>query len=94
MGEKQIVTKKLEVGTFKVQYVLCSENISLFHSVNLGVLFVCSIQKILVLVREKVEKNCIFFLHVDQRAKGENSLPISGVMVTNCKGMANTGEHC
>lgn len=51
-----------KVGTFKVQYMLCSENISLFYSINLGVcLFVCLIQKILGLVKEKVEKNCMFF---------------------------------
>lgn len=40
MGEKWVVTMKPEVSTFKVQYVLCSENISLFYSTNLG-LFVC-----------------------------------------------------
>lgn len=87
MGEKQVVTKEPKGDIFKVQYLLHSENISQFYSINLEgffiCLFVCLIQKILVLDREKVEKNYMFFLHVDQRAEGESSAHMSGVMVMN-----------
>lgn len=35
MGEKQVVTKEPKGDIFKVQYVLHSENISQFYSINL-----------------------------------------------------------
>ena len=57
----------------KFSTFLCSENIALFYQLIWEGFFVTAVfltQMILVLVREKVEKNDMFFPHMSLRAEG------------------------